>query len=161
MQRFPPLELHHFVTETTKGRVRYPFLLSSSSPLLFNLSCFLANRYQNHFVGKGHLGYQTMDHLPINRGFLTHVGYLAGSEDYYHGKQGTVHDMWLDRLPGFQVVKEMDYSANYYSTTAAKLIEQHDQTNPMFMYFAIQNVHSPYELPEAFETKVLLWRASF
>jgi hypothetical protein len=38
--------------------------------------------YHNHFVGKGHLGYQTMDHLPINRGFLSHVGYLEGGEQY-------------------------------------------------------------------------------
>ena len=39
-------------------------------------------RYHNHFVGKGHLGYETMDHLPINRGFLSHVGYLSGGEEY-------------------------------------------------------------------------------
>eukprot|EP01046_Picozoa_sp_COSAG06_P005485 COSAG06_NODE_245_length_19176_cov_167.625151_19_plen_42_part_00 len=25
-------------------------------------------------VGKGHLGYITTDHLPVNRGFDTHVG---------------------------------------------------------------------------------------
>jgi leishmanolysin-like peptidase len=30
--------------------------------------------YISHFVGKGHLGYQTTDHLPINRGFSSHVG---------------------------------------------------------------------------------------
>ena len=41
--------------------------------------------YTCHFIGKGHLGYQTMDHLPLNRGFHTHVGFLAGSEDYRYG----------------------------------------------------------------------------
>ena len=30
--------------------------------------------FANHFIGKGHLGYQTTDHLPINRGFDSHVG---------------------------------------------------------------------------------------
>jgi hypothetical protein len=29
---------------------------------------------------QGHLGYETMDHLPINRGFASHVGYLEGSQ---------------------------------------------------------------------------------
>ena len=41
--------------------------------------------YQSHFVGKGHLGYTTSDHLPINRGFDSHVGYLEADEQYYHG----------------------------------------------------------------------------
>lgn len=30
--------------------------------------------YQSHFIGKGHLGWQTTDHLLVNRGFETHVG---------------------------------------------------------------------------------------
>ena len=33
----------------------------------------------------GHLGYITTDHLPINRGFDSHVGYLEADEQYYHG----------------------------------------------------------------------------
>lgn len=42
-----------------------------------------------------------MDHLPINRGFKTHVGYLGGSESYQHGNGDAdptkgKHDMWLD-----------------------------------------------------------------
>ena len=41
--------------------------------------------YATHFVGKGHLGYQTTDHLPVARGFDTHVGYLAGMENSEHG----------------------------------------------------------------------------
>ena len=43
--------------------------------------------FTTHFLGKGHLGYQTTDHLPINRGFDTHVGYLLGMESYSSGLQ--------------------------------------------------------------------------
>jgi hypothetical protein len=32
--------------------------------------------FQSHFIGKTNLGFQTTDHMPINRGFTSHVGYL-------------------------------------------------------------------------------------
>ena len=43
----------------------------------------------NRRIGKGHLGYQTTDHLPINRGFESHTGYLSGAENYEHGLADT------------------------------------------------------------------------
>ena len=49
--------------------------------------------FGTHFIGKGHLGYQTTDHLPINRGFDTHVGYLQAAEQYEHGL------MWVCDVP--------------------------------------------------------------
>lgn len=39
-------------------------------------------KYSTHFVGKGHLGYQTTNHLPIHRGFDTHLGFLLGDQNY-------------------------------------------------------------------------------
>ena len=38
-----------------------------------------AGGYASHFIGKGHLGWQTTDHLLVNRGFDSHVGCLGGS----------------------------------------------------------------------------------
>jgi arylsulfatase B len=49
--------------------------------------------FGTHFIGKGHLGYQTTDHLPINRGFDSHVGYLQAAEQYEHGL------MWVCNVP--------------------------------------------------------------
>lgn len=46
-----------------------------------------AGPFSTHFIGKGHLGYQTTDHLPVRRGFDTHLGYLAGDQNYAHGLQ--------------------------------------------------------------------------
>ena len=40
---------------------------------------------------QGHLGYRTTDHLPINRGFNTHLGYLQGAESYDHGCRQTTN----------------------------------------------------------------------
>ena len=59
-------------------------------PLPFTLLSEKLNRsgYSCHYVGKGHLGYATMDHLPINRGFQTHVGYFHADESYSYGEKG-------------------------------------------------------------------------
>ena len=52
----------------------------------------------------GHLGYQTVDNLPINRGFAGHLGFLGGGESYTHGEltrcgDGGKADMWKDHEP--------------------------------------------------------------
>ena len=81
----------------------------------------------SHFIGKGHLGYQTTDHLPINRGFSSHVGYLAAWESYQYGNnmgcgknasEATYlrKDFWHDHQPGEDVVDEINYSSNYYTS---------------------------------------------
>jgi arylsulfatase I/J len=132
--------------------------------------------YSTHFIGKGHLGYQTTDHLPINRGFDTHVGYLGGAEGYSYGngdKNPTEgkHDMWHDHGPGIDVVPEIFYSANFYTTTAVNVIQNHSQywqgkkstPNPLWVHLAYQNVHAPYVNPPAWECHAFpeMWDATF
>lgn len=58
------------------------------TPLQFTLLSekLAAAKYENHFLGKGHMGWQTTDHLLINRGFTSHMGYLGGSESYKWGR---------------------------------------------------------------------------
>jgi arylsulfatase A-like enzyme len=91
--RFP----NHLTTVQPDGNN----LCSDFMPLAFSLLSekMTGAGYSSHFVGKGHLGYQTMDHLPINRGFASHVGFLAGSEKYAHGggsenASSGSHDLW-------------------------------------------------------------------
>ena len=114
--------------------------------------------YRCHFVGKGHLGYETTDHLPINRGFESHVGYLGGSQSYEWGggsenaSKGK-HDMWHDHGPGTDIVPQIYYSANFYTTRAVDIIAKHPIADaPLFLYLPYQNVHSPDTLPPEWET---------
>ena len=106
-------------------------------------------------VGKGHLGYQTTDHLPVRRGFDSHVGYLEAAEDYHWGNtggQGPEHcavnastckkDMWENHAPGYHVVDEIFYSANFYTSRAVQLIEQRDKTKPFYLHQTYQSVHA-------------------
>ena len=74
--------------------------------------------YVSHFIGKGHLGYETTDHLPINRGFTSHVGFLMGSQSYHWGngnKNPTKgkHDMWHDGHPETDIVPQLHYATNF------------------------------------------------
>lgn len=39
--------------------------------------------YMSHSVGKWHLGHCSKLMSPTHRGFLSHVGYWGGKEDYY------------------------------------------------------------------------------
>ena len=118
--------------------------------------------YACHFVGKGHLGYQTIDHMPVNRGFATHIGYLDGAENYHRGCATTAcsadptvgrHDLWEGDAPATTAVPKMVYSADIYTARAVELVEAHPVATPFFLYFAIQNVHSPYQLPPALQVK--------
>ena len=119
----------------------------------------LAN-YSSHFVGKGHLGWLTEDHLMVNRGFDSHLGYLAGAESYAYGVSGEqpdlqqhpskVHDMWLDHEPAWGVSAEIEYSPSFYSQWVAQKLHLHATTRPaqpMWLHFPVQNVHAPYVLP--------------
>eukprot|EP00051_Salpingoeca_urceolata_P006709 m.88780 g.88780 ORF g.88780 m.88780 type:complete len:641 (-) comp14955_c0_seq1:114-2036(-) len=49
--------------------------------------------YQGHWFGKGHTGYKSWHHLPANRGFKTHLGFLGGSQSY------TSDDRWQNLHP--------------------------------------------------------------
>ena len=59
--------------------------------------------------------------------------------------------MWHDNGPGFDVVPEIYYSANFYADRAISIIKSHNLSRQLFMYLAIQNVHAPYTLPPSWE----------
>jgi len=109
-----------------------------------------AANYSTHFIGKGHLGYATTEHLPINRGYDSHVGYLGGSEDYYQATKNQ-HDFWHDDHPGSDIVGDVHYSTNFYTREAVKIIRQHDASHPLFIDLRYQGVHGPYEEPPIWE----------
>jgi len=123
--------------------------------------------YTSHVVGKGHWGYQTTDHLPIRRGFASHVGYLAGAEDYVHGDNyGPTHDcssaaphewcfqdMWHDNHTGADVIDQIEYSTNYYAARTVALIEAAPAGAPLALFLLYQGVHVPYGAIPAWEQK--------
>merc|ERR1712048_1033158 len=110
--------------------------------------------FVSHMVGKGHLGYLTEDHLPINRGFKSYVGYLWGGESYSYGDhpfRNYTKDFWSGHAPGSDIVDSVYYSTNFYSERAVSIIEQHDISQPLWLHLAYQAVHGPFTDPPEWE----------
>eukprot|EP00912_Choanoflagellata_sp_UC4_P001654 UC4_evm1s1050 len=102
--------------------------------------------YASHFIGKGHLGWQTTDNLLINRGFESHVGYLGGSESYEYGNGNPnpyvgSHDMWHNEGPGVDIVPMIRYSTNFYSNYAVDKILMRNKSKPLWIHVAYQAMH--------------------
>lgn len=63
----------------------------------------------------------------------------------------TRKDFWHDRHPGDDVLDDVFYSTNFYTSTAVSLIEGHNRSRPLWIHLAYQAVHSPYTNPPQWE----------
>ncbi|XP_041816561.1 arylsulfatase B-like [Chelmon rostratus] len=114
--------------------------------------------YATHMVGKWHLGMYKKDCLPTRRGFDTYFGYLTGSEDYYthqrcyYIKPLSLTRCALDLRDGEEVATRYKgvYSTELFSQKVTNIIGKHDTTKPLFLYVALQSVHSPLQVPERY-----------
>jgi len=109
--------------------------------------------YDTHMVGKWHLGFFKEDYLPWKRGFDTYFGYLTSLEDYYtrlrcDGLTYCGYDMNSQDGPTNKTYGQ--YSANLFTEKAKEAIDNHNKSNPMFLYVAFQSVHYPLEVPERY-----------
>ncbi|XP_022624503.1 arylsulfatase B isoform X3 [Seriola dumerili] len=114
--------------------------------------------YATHMVGKWHLGMYKKDCLPTRRGFDSYFGYLTGSEDYYTHKRCSpisalnLTRCALDLRDGEEVATGYTgaYSTELLSQRAISVIEKHNSNKPLFLYVALQAVHSPLQVPERY-----------
>ena len=133
--------LPHHVLETTnyvtRGMTMLPKKLQSVG-------------YSTHMIGKWHLGNTVNWMTPLNRGFNSSFGYLAGAEDHYtqvqRGEAGCVGvDLWDTDKPAYG--KNGTYSEFMYNDIAQKIIDAHSPEIPLFLYVASQTMHAPQEVP--------------
>jgi len=107
--------------------------------------------YATHMVGKWHLGLTSWEHTPLERGFDSFYGYLNGEEDYY------THTTWADGVvdlrDGCDIVRDKNgtYSSKMFMDRAISILKEHDKSNPLFLYLALQSVHAPRQTPPGWE----------
>lgn len=123
--------------------------------------------YRTHMVGKWHLGMYSRAVTPTARGFDSSYGYLLGMEDYYNhtigtgpGSSTTFYDL-LEANNDTGVFREDTKQRGVYSTPlftqkAIDVVRAHKSDHgdkPLFLYFPLQNVHSPLEAPEEYKQR--------
>ena len=113
--------------------------------------------YETHMVGKWHLGFFDENYTPWKRGFDTYFGFLVGREDYY------TRYRCYQNMCGYAMGSEKgstndtygEYSAHLFARKAGDVIHSHNQSNPLFLYIALQSVHAPLQVPDEYKKPYL------
>lgn len=103
------------------------------------------NGYKTHAIGKWHLGFCKWECTPTYRGFDTFQGLYTSREDYYNKINHDGFDFRKNEEIYWQANET--YSSFLYSAALEKMISQHDASEPLFLYFPIQSVHEPLQVP--------------
>uniref|UniRef100_A0A7S3PJZ5 Sulfatase N-terminal domain-containing protein n=1 Tax=Aplanochytrium stocchinoi TaxID=215587 RepID=A0A7S3PJZ5_9STRA len=98
--------------------------------------------YSNYYIGKGHTGYKSIRHLPLNRGFDKFTGFLKGKELYLD------FSYWEGNYGGLK--ERSEYSTQFFTRIAIETLQLHQQQKqeePFFLYLNYQTPHTPIEPP--------------
>lgn len=108
--------------------------------------CLREAGYRTAIIGKWHLGHADKKYWPKQRGFDYQYGAMIGEIDYFtHDEQGVL-DWFRDNEP----VREEGYATTLLGKDAARLIEQHDASQPLYLYLAFNAPHTPYQAPKEY-----------
>jgi arylsulfatase I/J len=118
--------------------------------------------YRTYMVGKWHLGMSSYARTPTYRGFDYFYGYYNGFVDYW----SKTYSGFLDLQNNDQLETDPDATSsslhNGYLMTqkAVNVIEQHaidnkDDPQPFFLYFASQLIHEDWAAPMSFIERCL------
>ena len=119
--------------------------------------------YKNYLVGKWHQGANSWKETPVFRGFDYFYGYYGGQIHYfghYHTKFGG-HDFrrdYRDEKGNFKQDILKNELGNYLTKSltdeAIRIVKDNeDSKDPMFLYFALPNTHSPNQSPKGYVDK--------
>jgi arylsulfatase B len=138
---------------------RYPFRYGLQTAVIPSVSSYgldtnewllpqslQAAGYRTAIIGKWHLGHADQKFWPKQRGFDYQYGAMIGELDYFTHDEHGVLDWYRDNKP----VKEAGYTTTLLGRDAARLIEQHDPAQPLYLYLAFNAPHTPYQAPQEY-----------
>jgi arylsulfatase A-like enzyme len=102
--------------------------------------------YDTAIVGKWHLGHADKKYWPRQRGFAYQYGAVIGELDYFTHEEHGVIDWFRDG----ETVREEGYTTTLLGKDAARRIEAHDPSKPLYLYLAFNAPHTPYQAPKEY-----------
>jgi arylsulfatase A-like enzyme len=102
--------------------------------------------YYTAIIGKWHLGHADKKYWPLQRGFDYQYGPLIGELDYFTHQQHGITDWFRNN----KVVEEKGYTTTLLGNDAVKLIDDHNFSQPLFLYLSFNAPHTPYQAPQEY-----------
>eukprot|EP01083_Nonionella_stella_P013327 37529_1 len=132
------------------------------------------SHYHTALFGKYHLGYSSLNYLPFNRGFDRTLFYESGSSTYTSHQNCETwsllvnamdidvdsdllnelqskfangfcsYDLWNEM---YDRIESTVYSEQLFTQNIIQYVEEYDETDPFFIYYAMQTPHWPLEEP--------------
>ena len=111
--------------------------------------------YATHQVGKWHAGGATSDLIPMGRKFDSSFGYLNAANDYYNQTDGRscngtpIVDLWDTNKPA-KDKNGTGYEDALFKERLLQVVNNHDTSVPLFLYYTPHIVHGPLEVPDEY-----------
>ncbi|TNF59015.1 MAG: sulfatase [Rhodobacteraceae bacterium] len=102
--------------------------------------------YRTAMVGKWHLGHADTKFWPRSRGFDTFYGALVGEIDHFEHTAHGITDWYRNE----DVIEEEGFVTTLFGQEAARVVEAHDGSAPLFLYLAFTAPHTPYQAPDEY-----------
>jgi len=109
--------------------------------------------YQTAVVGKWHLGHNRPDFLPLQRGFEQQYGHYNGALDYFTH----IRDGGFDWHRNDQRNNDEGYTTDLIGDEAVRIISEHTQNRPLFLYVPFNAPHTPLQATEKHLARYADW----
>lgn len=112
--------------------------------------------YATHMLGKWAVGYSSLDHTPLGRGFDSSLNYFHNANDMWNQDQDdeesidiTVKDLWNTVRPATRLAGTK-YEEALYLDRITSILQAHDAATPLFIFYASRIAHTPLQAPQEY-----------